>query len=97
MPNPDEDHNEPKPDEGAEIRGAVDKLQQSAGNIADALQRTVTTAEKLRAVQRELALRKNVYPRFVANGKITQQQADHETLVMSAIIADYEAMMKAKP
>ena len=52
---------------------------------------SVTQEAKLRAVRREIRQRRRVYPRLIANGKMTQQEADHEIAVMEAIAADYAA------
>lgn len=46
--------------------------------------------DKLQSLKRELALRKRVYPKLLGEGKMTQQQATHETEIMREIIADYE-------
>lgn len=51
----------------------------------------ITAADKLACVKRELSMRERVYPRWVENKKMTQQQADRETAAMRAIVADYEA------
>lgn len=51
----------------------------------------VTTKEKLASARRELALRRNVYPRFVSSGKLSHAQATHELRVMEAIVQDYES------
>lgn len=50
----------------------------------------ITDADKLKCAQRELALRRNVYPRWVEKGKISAGKAEWEIAVMQAIVADYE-------
>lgn len=50
-----------------------------------------TKQAKLRAVRREIRQRRRVYPRLIASGKMTQQEADAEIAVMEAIAADYAA------
>lgn len=45
--------------------------------------------EKRQAIERELKMRKRVYPRWVEGGKMTQRQADREIAVMETILADY--------
>lgn len=50
---------------------------------------TVTAQDKLEAVQRELTLRRRVYPRRVADGKMTQALADRQVALFEAIEADY--------
>jgi hypothetical protein len=47
-------------------------------------------ADKLKSLKREVALRERVYPKRVAEGRMTQQQAAHELDIMRAIVADYE-------
>lgn len=44
-----------------------------------------TIAELAKCARREAAMRQRVYPRWVASGKMTQQQAEHETACMDAI------------
>jgi hypothetical protein len=48
-----------------------------------------TTADKLKAVRREIAMRKNVYRKKVHDERMTQEEADHEISVMQAIEWDY--------
>lgn len=48
-------------------------------------------ATKLRCIERELAYRRRVYPRLVAQGKMAAGAADHEIAVMQAIRDDYHA------
>lgn len=40
---------------------------------------------QIRGAEREIALRERVYPRWVAEGKMKQDKADHEIAVMKAI------------
>lgn len=58
---------------------------------------TVTAASKLSAVRRELAYRRRVYPRLVAEGKLREDTADFQLRVMEAIEADYAAQVEPKP
>lgn len=53
--------------------------------------RTFTLDHKIAAIQRELGMRRKVYPARVNMRKMTQAEADHETGVMEAILADYQA------
>lgn len=48
-----------------------------------------TTERKMKAAQREIALRKNVYPVRVKAGVMKQSIADEEIAVMQAIYDDY--------
>jgi hypothetical protein len=51
---------------------------------------TFSFEQKLAAVKREIAFRKHVYPRRVADAKMTQALANDQIAVMEAIAADYE-------
>jgi hypothetical protein len=53
----------------------------------------ITTADKLACAKRELAMRKNVYPRWVEQHKMSDGKAAHEIAVMTAIVADYEGAL----
>jgi hypothetical protein len=57
---------------------------------------TFTTADKHRAVMRELGFRRHVYPRRVAEGKMSQQQADEQVAVFEAILLDYAKLMEGE-
>jgi hypothetical protein len=43
-------------------------------------------AEQIACIEREIALRRRVYPRFVFNHKMTQAKADKEIAAMSAAL-----------
>lgn len=53
----------------------------------------VSLNEQIRCVGRELGLRKNVYPRFLRSGRITQEKADHEIAAMEAV---YETLKRLR-
>jgi len=48
---------------------------------------SVSLARQIEAVEREVAMRRRVYPRRVADGRMTQRQADTETAAMEAVLA----------
>jgi hypothetical protein len=48
-----------------------------------------TAVEKLTAIKRELKLRRRVYPRWIADGKMTPEKAAFEISVFEAIEEDY--------
>ena len=52
---------------------------------------TVTIAMKMAELQREIATRERVYPRWVEQGRMTQRQANERLAAMKAILADYRA------
>ena len=45
--------------------------------------------DKIAALKREIALRKNVFPKRIERQVMTQEKADHEIAVMVAILHDY--------
>lgn len=49
----------------------------------------ITDREKAECAEREVKQRRRVYPRFVADGRMTQAFADRQTEVMEAIASDY--------
>lgn len=44
---------------------------------------------KLSELRRELAMRKNVYPRLLSAGKLTQKAADEQVAALESIVEDY--------
>ncbi len=54
----------------------------------------ITLAEKITCLERELNLRKRVYPRLINHDKMRPDEADHELEVMSAILDDYKQRIK---
>lgn len=48
-----------------------------------------TAAEKRAEIEREIVMRKRVYPRLVKDGRLSQADADHRLAVMKAIATDY--------
>lgn len=50
---------------------------------------TYTKADKLAAIEREIRQRKRVYPRLIAQGKMTDGFAAAQIAVMEAIADDY--------
>ena len=49
----------------------------------------ITSDDKRRCLKREIAMRRSVYPGWVAKGRMTKALADREIAVMEAILADY--------
>lgn len=47
----------------------------------------VTIDDMIKCAERELKLRRRVYPRLIADGKLSQDFADHQTIAMEAIVA----------
>jgi hypothetical protein len=53
----------------------------------------ITTADKLACARRELSMRRNAYPRWVEQNKMSAGKAAHELACMEAIVLDYEDAM----
>ena len=49
----------------------------------------VSDHDKLKCVERELAMRRAVYPKRVAQKKMSQEKANRELEIMEAIETDY--------
>ena len=47
-------------------------------------------AQKMRSLQRVIAMREKVYTQRVANGYMSQKEAEYEIDIMRAILKDYE-------
>jgi hypothetical protein len=50
---------------------------------------TIDNATKLLCLERELRMRRRVYPRWVELGKMKMRDAEHEIKTMEAIADDY--------
>ena len=50
---------------------------------------TFTVERKIRCLEREIGMRKRVYPSFVLRRKMTQDAADEEIQVLESIKEDY--------
>ena len=57
--------------------------------MADLFAGAVPVEEKIAVLEREVAMRRQVYPRLVAAGRMKQSTADRGVEVMLAILADY--------
>ena len=53
--------------------------------------------EQIAEVGREIGLRKNVYPGFVARGKLTQEEADDHLARMEAVYATLKWIKANRP
>ena len=43
--------------------------------------------DQIQCVQREIAMRERVYPKWVSSGRMTERKADHELQCMRAVLA----------
>jgi hypothetical protein len=58
--------------------------------------RSVPLHTQLECVERELKMRKHVYPRRVATNVMTQQLADREIANMTAVVETIRGLVKAQ-
>ena len=56
----------------------------------------ISNAEKLACAKRELQMRENVYPRWIAQNKIREDKARRELAIMRAIVEDYQKLADAE-
>lgn len=51
--------------------------------------------EKIGEIKKELEMRRQVYPKSIARGHLTVNQARRQTAIMEEILRDYEAQESA--
>jgi hypothetical protein len=57
----------------------------------------ITNRDKMVEIRRELKVRREVYPRLVADRRLKQEDADRRIAIMTAILEDYrEALQGGK-
>jgi hypothetical protein len=61
-----------------------------AALFGDAAPPVATEAAKREALERELKLRRQVYPGRVARGRMTEAQAQHQIWLIEQILKDYQ-------
>ena len=54
----------------------------------------ISNADKLTCAERELKLRRRVYPNFILTHRIPPAKAEREIAVMEAIVADYQELVQ---
>ena len=47
---------------------------------------TISLADQIKCVTREIGMRKRVYPRWIASARMNQAQADAEIAAMTAVL-----------
>lgn len=57
----------------------------------------VTNAEKLKEVEREIAMRNRVYPWMIRKGKVTKEKAAEQLRIMNAVAEDYRQKVNVGP
>ncbi len=60
------------------------------------VRRYFSTREKLKALEREIAYRRRVYPRLVANGRMSQREADEQVAIFETIAKDYRDQIETE-
>jgi hypothetical protein len=55
-------------------------------------ERKYTLDAQIACVKREIALRKNVYPKWVMSGRMRAEAADHEINCMIAVLRSLETL-----
>ncbi len=55
----------------------------------DATPADVRYQDKVKELERELAVRRGVYPRWIQTGKINRETAHRRIITLEAILADY--------
>lgn len=53
-----------------------------------------TTEEKVKSLRREIGFRVKWYPLWVRDGRLTEQQSQHEIDCMKEMLADYENQLR---
>jgi len=53
-----------------------------------------TTEEKIKEIERELKMRKKVFPTWVLQGRVKQDVADKRIEIMEEILKDYQEKAK---
>ena len=59
------------------------------GDVAEKPTERIKFPEKLKELERELAMRRRVYPGLIERGKLTEDKADRQIKVLESVIADY--------
>ena len=60
-------------------------------------ERGYTLEQQMACVKREIAMRKNVYPKWVQSGRMKAEAADHEINCMTAVLRSLETLVRAVP
>lgn len=54
----------------------------------------VTITEQIKVVRREIGKRKTFYPKYVAEGKMTQQEANYQIEAMEYVLNTLQAVLE---
>lgn len=58
---------------------------------------SVSIADQVACIRREIKMRERVYPRWVLNDKMRQEQADYELAAMRAVLETLLPLVPAPP
>lgn len=53
----------------------------------------VTISEQIKGVRREIDYRKRLYPKWVADGRMTQKEADYQIELMEYVVNTLQAVL----
>lgn len=53
----------------------------------------VTISEQIKGVRREIDYRKRLYPKWVADGRMTQQEANYQIELMEYVVNTLQAVL----
>lgn len=56
----------------------------------------ITLTDMIRCAERELAMRRNVYPRWIEKGRMKESTANHELAAMERIIETLTALREVR-
>ena len=54
----------------------------------------MTIEDQIKAVEREISMRRRVYPRWVENKRMSQEKADKEIATMEAVLETLKEVQK---
>lgn len=54
----------------------------------------ITIEDQIKAVEREISMRRRVYPRWVENKRMSQEKADKEIATMEAVLETLKEVQK---
>ena len=54
----------------------------------------ITIDEQIKAVEREISMRRRVYPRWVENKRMSREKADKEIATMEAVLETLKEVQK---
>lgn len=77
-------------------RSLQTKRELEAQRETDLAKAPINDAVKLAEIRREIAMRRRLYPGWVAKGTMHQVTADRQIAIMEAMASDYAAKIEAE-